>query len=448
MAGTLALVIPASSFAQDSNPAWVQNLTCTPDLQKYHGIAYCTAPAKRATVIVVDLKDPYLRIEYVLAPTYVEDNKAGDGHFEPCFDVNRPEVHKPGCRSKERADYYPVMSLLNAVPRFPDTAAVIAIDYGAGTQDGAESRRHGPEGFTVIQGKRIDGPANGDDDNNAVRRPWLGIGSTAPLQVEFGQFVTGQDNGGKAGWIYTGIGGAPWLIQNGVVADDEISECRNAEMHSCVSEYAQTAVAVSKDRRYLFWVVVSGVNASGIATFTHDSLDASEAIKLDGGGSSQLWYGGLPGQSDADRIAVRGDGRYLSQFAAIIAKPGNGINLGPPVLDMPSPVLSTLFKGIQEWLSEQWDGVQRSAKEWWQREIVERWNDMSEDMQQKIVEWWEQFKVDAERQIQEYVRELDRRANEWVQNDLPRMIDQTCGAALAPGVIACLWVFSRRRQIH
>jgi len=41
---------------------------------------------------------------------------------------------------------------------------VIDSDYGARTLGSADFRDHGPEGFTVVDGNRLDGPITGDYD--------------------------------------------------------------------------------------------------------------------------------------------------------------------------------------------------------------------------------------------------------------------------------------------
>lgn len=47
----------------------------------------------------------------------------------------------------------------------------------------------------MVRGERLDGPANGDGDNNAVRRPWLAVSRDAPLRAELGQWE--QDDGSR-----------------------------------------------------------------------------------------------------------------------------------------------------------------------------------------------------------------------------------------------------------
>jgi hypothetical protein len=109
-----------------------------------------------------------------------------------CRDVNVPRYGpiRGGCADPDNPAYYPVLSLEDAARRYPNTAAVINSDCGAGTQGSpGEFRGHGPEGLTVVRGDRLDGPANGDV-NNAVRRPWLAVSRDAPLRAELGQWTS------------------------------------------------------------------------------------------------------------------------------------------------------------------------------------------------------------------------------------------------------------------
>lgn len=310
----LWIIVAYTAGAAPAPPIWRQNLTCKPAIQKYRGLEYCTGLGGQAHIVVVDLQSSDVRLEYVIAKG-VDDS----GRFGECRDVNIPRFGpvRGGCADPSNLTYYPVMSMGEAANRYPSTAAVVNSDYGAGTQNEPSSRGHGPEGFTVVRGDRLDGPANGDIDNNAVRRPWLAISQNMPLRAELSQFAPGQDNGDKPDWIYTGVGGGPWLIRNGRIEETQIRNCRNANPHSCQSNVAQTAVGLSRDQRWLFLVVAEGQDARGTARFLHDDLQAWDAIKFDGGGSSQLWYG--------EQFINRGDGRRLSHYLVVIAEPGSGI---------------------------------------------------------------------------------------------------------------------------
>ena len=205
------------------------------------------------------------------------------------------------------------MSLQDALARVPAAAVVVNSDYFA------PDRSHGPEGFAVVRGDRLDGPANGDTDNNAEVRPRLSVSRDAPLRAEIGQFAPGTDNGGKPAWVYTGVGGGPWLIRKGVIQDQDIRTCRGTP-GSCYEGAAQTAVGLSEDGRWLFLVVdLRKGTLQDTANFMGSELDVWDAMKFDGGGSTQLAYAG--------KIITQGDGRRLSQYLAVIAQPGAGIDL-------------------------------------------------------------------------------------------------------------------------
>lgn len=335
---TLAILIISILFhtypaeAQSKPPVWQENLTCNQNIQKYKGLEFCTGLSSQANVVVIDLHDPDIHFEYVIA-----EGINRHGAFGPCQDVNIPDNSSgPGCHEPNNPSHFPVFSLFDAINRFPDAAIVINGDYGA---TNVNDRRHGPEGFTVVQGVRIDGPNYSDTDNNAVKRPYLAIGHN-PLRVELNQLSF--DDGNAPDWVYTGIGGAPWLIRDGIIQTEKINNCENANVHSCLNDTAQTAVGLSQDKRWLFFVLVKGENALGTAEFMKEELDVWSAIKLDGGGSSQIYYGGLPGDSVGEKTPYRGGGYWLSNYLSIFAQSGSGIEQSVPSTQMPTSTIGPL----------------------------------------------------------------------------------------------------------
>lgn len=318
--GTMTVPVVA---AQDNKPIWRRNLHCDSNHQAYRGLEYCTSRNGPMHVLVADLYDQYgLGFEYVIA-----EGANRHGVYGECRDVNLPAWSSgPGCYHTSTGTY-PIMSLEDATKRVPNTVAVIDTDYGAKSNG---DRGHGPEGLTIVRGERLDGPNLADKDNNAVRRPWLALSQAGPFQVELGQLV--NDSGAKPyDWIYTGVGGAPWLVRNGVKDEVQIDNCTNATSHSCTSDVAQTAVGLSQSRRWLYFVAAEGMDANAITDFMLQELEVWNAIKLDGGGSTQLWYRGV--KSEEDPFVLRGDGRLLSQYLSITASSGSGISLTTPLLD-------------------------------------------------------------------------------------------------------------------
>jgi len=400
-------------WAAPDTPIWRQYLSCDPAAQKHRGLEYCTVAEGQIDVVVVDLHESGVRLEYVIAEGL---NKSGQ--FGECQDVNTPQNGpvRGGCADRDKSAhypdgsaYYPVMTLDRAVEiagsRDANVAVVINSDYGAGDQGKPGAfRGHGPEGLTVVRGARLDGPANGDKDANAINRPWLAVSRDMPLRAELSQLA--QDDGGKATWVYTGVGGGPWLIRSGVIQTEDIQTCRNCP-GSCYEGAVQTAVGLSQDRRWLFLVIdVRKGKLMDTAQFMSEQLAAWDAIKFDGGGSSQLWYSG--------QFISRGDGRQLSQYLAVAAPSGSGIQD-----TVPSPSLTDQLKALIERL----------------RQTVER----------QLDQWRQQ----AEEAVRQWVAELERQASEWFQRELERqvqgLVEQVCGSVLAPMGLA-VWLTAWRRR--
>ena len=401
---------PISSYAQENPAPWRETLNCAPENQNYTGIEYCTGLNGKAHVLIIDLHESGIGFEYVIAEGNDRDFTYGE-----CEDVNIPQWSSgPGCYDPSNSNFYPIMSLLDAVNRHPNAAAVINTDYGATNQE----RGHGPEGFAVIHGNRIDGPALNDTDNNAERRPWLGISQNPPLRAEFDQYEKDEDDGSKPEWVYTGIGGAPWLIKNGQIDKDEISSCKNANSHSCSGPTAQTAIALSQDGRWLYLVVIEDTDANETAEFLHDKLQPWQAIKMDGGGSSQLWY---QGSSIKDHIVFAGDGRKLSQYLAIFAEPGSGIIIEPPS-DLPGR-LGAIWQNIKDIIGERWERLKTG-----------------------LSNWWDQTMRGLGEQIDAFFANIQRQLEEWVETQLQAFLDQLCATAILPIGGLVLWQFRRNRK--
>jgi hypothetical protein len=63
-----------------------------------------------------------------------------------------------------------------------------------------------------------------------------------------------------------------------------------------------------------------------LSNFLLDVLEADDAIKMDGGGSTQLWYAGA-----VQPYILQGDGRLLTNYLSVLAAPGSGIDYFQPV---------------------------------------------------------------------------------------------------------------------
>lgn len=335
---------------------WRGNLTCPSEHQLREGILYCTGTDSKGHtihVLVVDLSVSSLRFEYVIP------KGASDGHdgVKECRDPNIPEWGGPaeGCFVPGNRGLYPRIQLLDAVERAeeirssPPVVAVINGDYGA------PNATHGPEGLLVIRGERLDGAARCDDDYNAALRPWLGLGeavdpATGYLRATINRLE--RDSSPVPGWLYTGIGGGPWLVRDGelypgaancqgdgrleVDEIDPIINCtgrqKDTPNHPLDEGYNRgscraaphTAAGISKDGRWLFLAVSTGADHPNVlAQFTRNQLGAQNALKFDGGGSSQLWFDG----ASSIRIDPLKEKRPLTNYLALYGPSGDGIAL-------------------------------------------------------------------------------------------------------------------------
>lgn len=360
LTAAVALLLAAGAVgAQSADAPWRANLTCPPERQASQGVEYCLGQDEKGQtvhVVVVDLASPTVRFEYVLPEGIAIRYQNGrelerSATAEECRDPNVPDWGGPagGCSLANNADAYPRLTLAQAVARAEalgrefhqglPPAVVINADYGA------PDATHGPEGLVVVRGQRLDGAANCDDDFNAALRPWLGLaerrGITGALRADIDRLPT--DAAPLPAWLHTGIGGGPMLVQNGLPYDGA-ARCTGQQplaqpepMTGCnlnqktgifpnMETYAggscrrapHTAAGISRDRRWLFLAISTGDDAPDVlARFMISQLAVDEALKFDGGGSSQVWLAGQPPLT----LDVGRDGRPLTNFLAVYAPP-------------------------------------------------------------------------------------------------------------------------------
>lgn len=348
-------LLPAAPVRAQSTPAsidWRAALTCPPAQRQFADVLYCTGADETGApvyVVVVDMTTHGLAFEYVL-PEGVNQFSATPTE---CRDPNVPAWGGPagGCAVPGKPNEYPRLTLTAAVQRArevrtePELAAVITADYAA------PDATHGPEGLMVVRGERLDGAQRCDDDFNGVLRPWLGLGSAIgangmiPAQIG----TLDDDTAAMPAWMYTGIGGGPWLVHDGQV-DNQAAACIGArtisnppDVTNCsrpnskssqartesygggsCRDAPHTAAGLSQDGRWLFLTMsTSAAHPDVLARFLAGKLGVWQALKFDGGGSAHLWFGGSAPQAvDAGR-----ENRPLTNHLALYAEPGAGITL-------------------------------------------------------------------------------------------------------------------------
>ena len=388
--------------AESEHFDWRRNLVCPPDREVYQGMEYCEGKdgiGLPIHVVVIDLRSSGIAVEYILPKGYSD----GFQGLQICQDPNVPAWAGParGCFVKGDRSLYPTMSIVEAagfareVRDSPQPAVIINADYGA------PNRTHGPEGLLVVQYERFDGIEKCDDDYNAALRPWLGIGDG--LDPAAGRLLAAidrleKDTSSVPEWIYTGIGGGPLLIRNGQLVPGSSSCAGGKELQvlepvvNCTGNdktpkptpllesynggscrpAPHTAVGISRDKRWLFFVVSTSNRDPGtIAKFMLEELGVWTAMKFDGGGSSQMLFLGPP----EILIYPENVDRKLTNFLALYAPQGKGIDLpleAEPIERVSYSVviegeiaqvqLEVLNSGTFTWNSE--DGVELREEPW------------------------------------------------------------------------------------
>lgn len=271
-------------------------------VQPYPAIQYCPQKDKTVYAIKINLSDPHVRFETIMA----NDTKSVNTS-------NREYVSAMGTKLKEKG-----------------AVAVINADYfGAG---------HGPEGFTVVNGRRLDGTINGDGDNNSVFRSSIAFskseldGGSAPIVVGIQRFEMDAFSP-SPNQIFNAVGGGPQIVFNGtwdwtrgreqskysdypdcplITANDDVinGECfvDTGKTGTGWEDPAKiwTVVGKTKDGHLLMLLALYPDVKSSL-----EKYQVQEAIKLDGGGSSQLWYN--------DQSIVKG-GRPVANGLAVFYK--------------------------------------------------------------------------------------------------------------------------------
>lgn len=230
--------------------------------------------------------------------------------FGTCADVNHVDASTkgPGCDNTTGIGY-PIDLVHEFAGRYPNAVVAINADFFGQISDGLEHAAHGPQGLTIVNGLRIDGGLDrygfddfgtvGDNDGNSYRRPSaiirgdgtsIDIANRSPLGV---QMLTQSLN--QSTNLLEAFGGCPMLVEDGAVAIDasdyEGKTANCSTIRPDVSGVARTAIGVMQDGKMLILVAPSGNNLKiwDIAVLMKNK-GVKNAMNLDGGGSTQLWY--------------------------------------------------------------------------------------------------------------------------------------------------------------
>ena len=286
------LVLSSVALTLHTQPPFPDRANCT---SRYEGIWYCVQDDGDIHLVIIDLHNPYIRFETVMADDVTSVNT---DHRERVEDmVTRPPY----------ADQ-PVVVAVNA-------------DYFGHT--------HGPEGLTVKNGQRLDGP--GLSNPNALWRSSLAISRLNRVSLGRKDAADLTDPLAFREHFYTAVGGAPLILSYGVVIPNTIACPMERFPVGACRRKIQTVAGLSRDGRWLYLAAGQGRDVEGFARLLRD-YGAFTAIKLDGGGSSQLWYDGRM-RHDSDRPVANA----LFVFYSPVPRHDLRWETSPPPLIVPRP---------------------------------------------------------------------------------------------------------------
>lgn len=229
------------------------------------GITYCVEDGGRTHLLGVDLNHPRLRVQTVMA--------------NDLLDVRPPDEQRERVSDMAR--------------RYRSSGAVIVVN---GDYFGA---RRGPEGPTVVQGRRLDTLATIRTNPSRYQRSTLAVArfagaSIGQLSPRFNLPAAAYDT-----LLFNAVSGGPIILRDGVVQPEALACVLDRIPAATCRRTRQTAVGIDVTGRQL-WLAVTTTRATGDLAQLLRDYGAVTAMKLDGGGSSQLWYNGRT-LLDADR---------------------------------------------------------------------------------------------------------------------------------------------------
>jgi len=292
--------MPTASPTSTPDPTQTATISATPDIvwsgyneicdpMIYEGILRCMKGPYH--VIRVDPKNPHVHFEVVLPMGYDRY-----GNYGECLDVQLPDSVQPGESTGPGCFLgysYPAERVGQMASRYPGTVIAFNGDFFS------PSYSFGAMGLTVKNGQRLDGNEN-DRQGREVRRSSLSISIDGDVRI--GPIPREQLPNPDEPWnwipdpeaFYSTIGGLPMMVKDGYPLD--LHEQCMQEQGWCPDQYyprARTAIGKSFTGEVIIVIVPeeSGLTIERLAHLMVE-LGSEEAINLDGGGSSQLWYNG------------------------------------------------------------------------------------------------------------------------------------------------------------
>jgi hypothetical protein len=311
---TLLLIFYSISSVNIVTGKQQDTLTCpegtTAQPQVYYGVQYCFDGAIQ--ILIIDSTNEKVRFETVLASGYDQYGNPGE-----CRDVNtsgRISVDRfpgPRCQVQNNNTRYPAefvgkressQASLGMVDRHPSAVVAFNTDFFDHT-----NYAWGPQGLTAKNGNRFDGPCYGDDDANGYNGrngPSLAISKYGEIHIGMAANEAPDDckvdeSGKQAPYVtdvdkyWNTVGGGPILVKDNKIRDGINTgpdwDCKRGRTAVGRTGGGEMIVIVVPDPSVR--CTEPGLTLVELAIVLI-SLGAQDAINLDGGGSSQLWYDG------------------------------------------------------------------------------------------------------------------------------------------------------------
>lgn len=294
----------------------------------FDGITYCTEDGGDIHLVIVDLTNEHIRFDMVMAD----------------------DVTSVNTTQRERVE-----DMVNRAPyQDEDVVAAINADYFG--------RSHGPEGLTVKNGRRLDDRGGWRQNPNALWRSSLAISRLNHVYLGRKSAAELDDPRAYQERFYNAVGGGPLILSHGIVIPGELACLLERFPVGACRRTIQSAAGLSEDGQLLYLAAGRGRDIEGFARLLRE-YGAFTAIKLDGGGSSQLWYDGEM-RHDTDRPVGNAllvfhsqvpahDVRYIGLADVPVVELGEHVEIGVEIqntgfLDW-EPDLGYRFQNVQGW---------------------------------------------------------------------------------------------------
>ncbi len=290
------------------------------------GVMHCVEDNGDTQLLMIDLNDPQVRLQTVMA--------------NDVLDVAPPDEERETVSDMAR--------------RYRSANVIAAINgdyFGAG---------RGPEGPTVVQGQRLDTTETIAANPSDYQRSTLTLSRSGRAAITTIQPNAPIDPLAYRDLVFNAISGGPIILLRGQPLPEELScFAANIPINACRRD-RQTAAGVDANGTTLYLVTSTRRSTRDLAELLRD-YGAYTAMKLDGGGSSQLWYrGGNLVKSD------RGVANALLVFVEDRPRHAAQLVQRPPVQVLTTGQAITVAvrlrnTGYLDWTIDRWYGLGRNA---------------------------------------------------------------------------------------